>query len=132
MASFVDDATARIREQVGPEGRVVCGVSGGVDSTVAALLAHRALGDRLTCIFVDNGLLRLDEGAQVRARFADRLSLPLVSEDASELFLRALAGVVDPERKRKIIGATFIDVFEAVAGRLGEFDFLAQGRSTRT
>ncbi|MCY3842765.1 MAG: glutamine-hydrolyzing GMP synthase, partial [Acidobacteria bacterium] len=122
MASFVDDATARVREQVGPEGRVVCGVSGGVDSTVAALLVHRAIGDRLTCIFVDNGLLRLDEGEQVRSRFAERLSLPLVSEDASDAFLDGLAGVVDPERKRKIIGATFIDVFEAVAGRLGRFD----------
>ncbi|MCY4074965.1 MAG: glutamine-hydrolyzing GMP synthase [Acidobacteria bacterium] len=127
MASFVDDATARIREQVGPQGRVVCGVSGGVDSTVAALLVHRAIGDRLTCIFVDNGLLRLDEGEQVRSRFAERLSLPLVSEDASDVFLDALARVVDPERKRKIIGATFIDVFETVAGRLGRFDFLAQG-----
>ena len=127
MASFVDDATARIRDQVGPDGRVVCGVSGGVDSTVAALLVHRAIGGRLTCIFVDNGLLRLNEGEQVRSRFADRLSLPLSSEDASDAFVDALAGVVDPERKRKIIGATFIDVFEAVAGRLGRIDFLAQG-----
>ena len=116
-----------IREQVGPQGRVVCGVSGGVDSTVAGLLIHRAIGDRLTCIFVDNGLLRLNEGEQVRARFGERLSLPLVSEEASDEFLGALAGVVDPERKRKIIGATFIDVFEAAAGRLGRFDFLAQG-----
>ena len=127
MASFVDDATARIREQVGPQGRVVCGVSGGVDSTVAGLLVHRAIGDRLTCIFVDNGLLRLNEGEQVRARFGERLSLPLVSEEASDEFLGALAGVVDPERKRKTIGATFIDVFERAAGRLGRFDFLAQG-----
>ena len=127
MASFVEEAAARIREQVGPAGRVVCGLSGGVDSTVAALLVHRAVGDRLTCVFVDNGLLRLNEAAQVEERFSTRLRLPLVCEDASERFVAALAGVDDPERKRKIIGATFIDVFEAVAGRLGGFDFLAQG-----
>src|SRR5690606_15328198 len=98
----------------------------GVDSTVAAILLHRALGDRLTCIFVDNGLLRLDEAAQVVERFR-RLGLPLVAVDASDLFLERLAGVVDPEQKRKIIGATFIDVFEAKAREIGEFDFLAQG-----
>jgi GMP synthase (glutamine-hydrolysing) len=126
MASFVDEATARIRAQVGPDGRVVCGVSGGVDSTVAALLVHRAIGNRLTCIFVDNGVLRLNEAAQIRARF-ERLSLPLVFTDASGVFLKRLAGVVDPEQKRKIIGATFIDVFEAEAHQLGEVDFLAQG-----
>ena len=127
MASFVEEAAARIREQVGPAGRVVCGLSGGVDSTVAALLVHRAVGDRLTCVFVDNGLLRLNEAAQVEERFSNRLRLPLVREDASERFVAALAGISDPERKRKIIGATFIDVFEAAAGRLGGFDFLAQG-----
>jgi GMP synthase (glutamine-hydrolysing) len=125
MASFVDESIAKVRAQVG-DGRVVCGLSGGVDSTVAALLLHRALGDRLTCIFVDNGLLRLDEAAQVRARFV-RLGLPLEFVDATDLFLDRLAGVVDPERKRKIIGATFIDVFEQRARELGEFDFLAQG-----
>jgi GMP synthase (glutamine-hydrolysing) len=126
MASFVDEATARIREQVGPAGRVVCGLSGGVDSTVAALLVHRAIGDRLTCIFVDNGVLRLNEATQIRKRF-ERLALSLVFVDATDLFLDRLAGVTDPERKRKIIGATFIDVFEAEAHKLGTVDFLAQG-----
>jgi GMP synthase (glutamine-hydrolysing) len=125
MASFVEEATARIRAQVG-DGRVVCGLSGGVDSTVAALLIHRAVGERLTCIFVDNGVMRLDEAEQIRRRF-ERLQLPLVFVDAVRLFLDRLAGVVDPEQKRKIIGATFIDVFEEEAARLGAFDFLAQG-----
>ena len=127
MASFVDEAIACVRATAGPEGRVVCGVSGGVDSTVVALLVHRAVGDRLTCIFVDNGVLRLNEADQVRRRFVDKLDLPLVFENATPLFLERLAGVTDPERKRKIIGATFIDVFEKAAGALGNFDFLAQG-----
>jgi GMP synthase (glutamine-hydrolysing) len=125
MASFVDEATARIRAQVG-EGRVVCGLSGGVDSTVAAMLIHRAIGHRLTCIFVDNGVLRLDEAAQIRKRF-ERLQLPLVFADASNLFLERLAGVTDPEKKRKVIGATFIDVFDTEAAKLGQVDFLGQG-----
>jgi GMP synthase (glutamine-hydrolysing) len=125
MASFVDEATARIRERVG-SGRVVCGLSGGVDSTVAALIIHRAIGDQLTCILVDNGVLRLDEAAQIRKRF-ERLKLPLRFADASELFLQRLAGITDPEKKRKIIGGTFIDVFEAEAAKLGQVDFLAQG-----
>jgi GMP synthase (glutamine-hydrolysing) len=125
MASFVDEATARIRAQVG-SGRVVCGLSGGVDSTVAALLIHRAIGERLTCIFVDNGVMRLDEADQIRRRF-ERLQLPLVFADAARLFLDRLAGITDPEQKRKIIGATFIDVFETEAKAIGTFDFLAQG-----
>jgi GMP synthase (glutamine-hydrolysing) len=125
MASFVEEATQRIRQQVG-DGKVACALSGGVDSTVAALLIHRAVGDRLTCIFVDNGVLRLDEAAQVCKRF-QRLQLPLVFVDASDVFLARLSGVTDPEQKRKIIGATFIDVFEEEAAKLGTVDFLAQG-----
>jgi GMP synthase (glutamine-hydrolysing) len=116
IASFIEEATARIRAQVG-SGKVVCGLSGGVDSTVAAMLIHRAIGDRLTCIFVDNGLLRHDEANQVVRRFVD----------ATGAFLERLAGVTDPETKRKIIGAAFIDVFEKRAQELGEFEFLAQG-----
>jgi GMP synthase (glutamine-hydrolysing) len=129
MASFVQDTVASISRQVGT-GRVVCGLSGGVDSTVAALLIHKAIGDRLTCIFVDNGVMRLDEAAQIRKRF-ERLRLPLDFVDATRLFLDRLAGVTDPEKKRKIIGAAFIEVFEQEARRLaatqGGFDFLAQG-----
>jgi len=125
MSSFVEEATGRIRAKV-VSGRVVCALSGGVDSTVAAVILHRAIGNQLTCIFVDNGVLRLDEANQIRRRF-ESLSLPLVFVDASNLFLDRLAGFTDPERKRKIIGATFIDVFEAEAAKLGQVDFLAQG-----
>jgi GMP synthase (glutamine-hydrolysing) len=126
MASFIEESIARIRQKVGT-GKVVCGLSGGVDSTVAALLVHKAIGDRLTCIFVDNGLLRLNEAAQINDRFAKRMKLPLDFVDATDLFLDRLAGVTDPEKKRKIIGATFIDVFQQRATELGGFDFLAQG-----
>jgi GMP synthase (glutamine-hydrolysing) len=126
IASFVEEATERIRRQVG-SGKVVCGLSGGVDSTVAAMLIHRAIGDRLTCIFVDNGLLRYDEANQIQKRFREKLKLPLDFVDASDLFLERLAGVTDPEQKRKIIGATFIDVFEKRANELGDFGFLGQG-----
>ena len=126
MASFIDEAVARIQAQVG-DGRVVCGLSGGVDSTVAALLVHKAIGDRLTCIFVDNGLLREQEAAQVEDRFRNRMQLPLVVVDAASRFLARLAGVTDPEKKRKIIGAEFIDVFEDTAKGIGSFDYLAQG-----
>jgi GMP synthase (glutamine-hydrolysing) len=123
--TFIDESTARIVAQVG-DGRVVCALSGGVDSTVAATLIHKAVGDRLECIFVDNGLLRLNEAAQVLERYKT-LQLPVNFVDASKEFLYRLAGVVDPEQKRKIIGATFIDVFEDEARKLGHFDFLAQG-----
>jgi GMP synthase (glutamine-hydrolysing) len=126
IASFIEEATDRIRRQVGT-GKVVCGLSGGVDSTVAAMLIHRAIGDRLTCIFVDNGLLRHEEASQIQRRFRDKLHLPLDFVDASDLFLERLAGVVDPEQKRKIIGGTFIDVFEKRAHELGGFGFLGQG-----
>jgi GMP synthase (glutamine-hydrolysing) len=125
ITSFISEATARIGARVG-DGRVVCGLSGGVDSTVAATLIHRAIGDRLRCIFVDNGLLRLNEAQQVMDRY-QQLRLPVTAVDASAAFLDRLVDVVDPEKKRKIIGATFIDVFEAEAGKLGHFDFLAQG-----
>jgi GMP synthase (glutamine-hydrolysing) len=125
MSSFVQEATERIRQQVG-EGRVVCGLSGGVDSTVAAVLIHKAIGDRLTCIFVDNGVMREDEAGQIQRRF-ERLQLPLVFADASALFLDRLMGITDPEQKRKIIGAAFIDVFESEALKLGSFDYLGQG-----
>ncbi len=126
ISSFIEEATERIKLQVGV-GKVVCGLSGGVDSTVAAMLVHRAIGDRLTCIFVDNGLLRYDEAKQIVKRFTDKMRLPLDFVDASGIFLERLAGVADPEKKRKIIGATFIDVFEKRANELGGFDFLAQG-----
>ncbi len=126
IASFIEEATQRIRAQV-EDGKVVCGLSGGVDSTVAAMLLHRAIGDRLTCIFVDNGLLRYEEAKQINRRFTEKLQLPLDFVDASDVFLERLNGVTDPEQKRKIIGATFIDVFEQRANELGTFDFLGQG-----
>ncbi len=126
MAAFRDQAIARIREQVGA-GKVICGLSGGVDSAVAAVLIHEAIGDQLTCIFVDHGLLRAGEADQVVELFRGHYNIPLVHSDAAALFLGKLEGVEDPERKRKIIGATFIDVFEAEAKDIGGADFLAQG-----
>ena len=126
MAAFRQQAVDAIRAQVGTS-RVICGLSGGVDSSVAAVLIHEAIGDQLTCIFVDHGLLRLDEAAQVVEVFRHHYNIPLVHVDASDLFLGKLDGVDDPEKKRKIIGGTFIDVFEEEAAKVGGADFLAQG-----
>jgi GMP synthase (glutamine-hydrolysing) len=125
--AFIDDTVGRIRARVG-EGTAICGLSGGVDSSVAAVLVHRAIGDRLTCIFVDHGLLRKHEREQVERMFGRHLRLRLVVEDASDLFLSRLEGVSDPELKRKVIGNTFIEVFEAAAKREGTgAGFLVQG-----
>jgi len=124
--SIVDEQIARIREQVG-DGRVICGLSGGVDSSVAALLVHRAVGDQLTCVFVDHGLMRRNEGEQVISAFRDNFRVPLVAVDAQERFLRALRGISDPESKRKVIGAEFIRVFEEEASRLEGARYLVQG-----
>jgi GMP synthase (glutamine-hydrolysing) len=126
MAAFREQAIAAIRAQVG-EGRVICGLSGGVDSSVAAVLLHEAIGEQLTCIFVDHGLLRQGEAAQVVEVFRNHYNIRLDARDAAALFLGKLAGVTEPEEKRKIIGATFIDVFEEEAGKIGGADFLAQG-----
>ncbi|WP_277751747.1 glutamine-hydrolyzing GMP synthase [Oecophyllibacter saccharovorans] len=126
MASFRDLEMARIREQV-CEGRVICGLSGGVDSSVAAKLIHDAIGDQLTCIFVDPGILRAGEAEEVVRTFRDEFNIRLVHRDASDLFLNALAGVTDPEVKRKTIGRLFIEVFEEEAAKLGGAQFLAQG-----
>ena len=125
-ASVIEDQIERIRAQVG-EGRAICGLSGGVDSSVAALLVHRAIGDRLTCVFVDHGLMRKNEGAQVISAFRDHFKVPLVAVDAEDRFLERLRGVSDPERKRKLIGAEFIRVFEEEAARLDDVSFLVQG-----
>jgi GMP synthase (glutamine-hydrolysing) len=127
MAAFVDEGVARVREQVGARGKVICGLSGGVDSSVAALLVEKAIGARLHCIFVDNGLLRKDERAEVERSFESRLHNPLIAVDASARFLTALRGVDDPEEKRRRIGATFIDVFEEEAKAVGGAEFLVQG-----
>jgi GMP synthase (glutamine-hydrolysing) len=131
MRAFKEEAIDKIRRQVG-KGKVICGLSGGVDSAVAAVLIHEAIGEQLTCVFVDHGLLRLGEGERVVALFRDSYNIPLVHVEAEDTFLKALAGVDDPERKRKTIGKLFIDVFEAEAKKIanegkGSAEFLAQG-----
>ncbi|MCJ1899721.1 MULTISPECIES: glutamine-hydrolyzing GMP synthase [Paracoccus] len=126
MASYRQEAIRKIREQVGDK-RVICGLSGGVDSSVAAVLIHEAIGDQLTCVFVDHGLLRLNEAEEVVTMFRDNYNIPLIHADESELFLSALEGVSDPEVKRKTIGKLFIDVFQKYASGIDGAEFLAQG-----
>jgi len=125
-SSVIDEQIERVRAQVG-DGRAICGLSGGVDSSVAALLVHRAIGDRLTCVFVDHGLMRKNEGEQVVSAFRDHFHVPLVAVDAEQRFLEKLRGVDDPEQKRKVIGAEFIRVFEEEAAKLEDVRFLVQG-----
>ncbi|MDE1174733.1 MAG: glutamine-hydrolyzing GMP synthase [Parvibaculaceae bacterium] len=126
MAAFREAEIAKIRAQVG-KGRVICGLSGGVDSSVVAVLLHEAIGDQLQCVFVDTGMMRMGEADQVVNLFRHHYNIPLVHSDSSDLFLSKLEGVSDPEQKRKIIGSTFIDVFEAEARKIGGAEFLAQG-----
>jgi GMP synthase (glutamine-hydrolysing) len=125
-ASIIEDAITKVRAQVGSD-KVLLGLSGGVDSSVVAALLHKAIGDQLTCVFVDNGLLRLHEGDQVMATFAKNMGIKVIRADAEPLFLSKLVGVDDPEKKRKIIGNTFIEVFDAEATRLRDVNWLAQG-----
>ena len=126
MKAFRAEAIRRVREQVG-KGKVICGLSGGVDSSAVAVLLHEAIGDQLTCVFVDHGLLRQGEAEEVVKLFRGTYNIPLIHKDASDLFLKKLDGVSDPEQKRKIIGGLFIDVFEAEAKTVGDAQFLAQG-----
>ena len=126
MAEFRNTKIQEIRDQVG-DGKVICGLSGGVDSAVAAVLIHEAIGDQLTCVFVDHGLMRANEAEQVVSLFRNHYKIPLVHVEAEALFLGGLAGETDPEKKRKFIGKTFIEVFEDEAKKIGGADFLAQG-----
>jgi GMP synthase (glutamine-hydrolysing) len=126
MHAFREAAIAKIRAQVG-EGKVICGLSGGVDSSVAAVLIHEAIGDQLTCIFVDTGLMRSGEADEVVNLFRDHYNIPLIHAEARDMFLGRLKGVSDPEQKRKIIGAAFIDVFDKESAKVGGAEFLAQG-----
>lgn len=125
-ASFVEEAVDRVRSQVG-DGHAICGLSGGVDSSVAAVICHRALGDRLTCVFVDNGLLRLGEFEYVQSVFREHFGMKLIAVNARDRFLSELAGVTDPEQKRKVIGRIFVEVFEEEAKRAANAKFLVQG-----
>ena len=126
-SSIIEDRIKAMREQIGGDGRVVLGLSGGVDSSVVAGMLHRAVGDRLVCIFVDNGLLRLNEGDQVMATFAEHMGVNVIRVNAEDRFFKGLKGVADPEQKRKIIGNLFIDIFEEEAAKLEDVSFLAQG-----
>ncbi len=125
-SNIIEDSINQMKDQIG-DGKVVLGLSGGVDSSVVAALLHKAIGDRLTCIFVDNGLLRLNEGDEVMSTFAEHMGVTVIRVDAESRFLAALSGVADPEKKRKIIGNLFIEIFEEEAGKLRDVDFLAQG-----
>src|SRR5690606_18288542 len=125
-ANIIEDAISTVRRQVGKQ-KVLLGLSGGVDSSVVAALLHRAIGDQLTCVFVDNGLLRKNEGDQVMDMFARNMGVKVIRADAEAEFLGKLAGVGDPEKKRKVIGGTFIDVFDREATKLKDVNFLAQG-----
>ena len=127
MSAFIDQAVAAIRAQVGPNGKVLLGLSGGVDSSVAAVMLHKAIGDNLTCVFVDHGLLRKDEGDMVENTFRQQFDMKIIRVNAQERFLKKLAGVTEPERKRKIIGEEFIRVFEEEAKKIGKVDILVQG-----